>query len=135
MRGVETIRWILYADDVVLFCANVGEAEAILNIIKHTCKRFGLSVSFSKTKTQVFNNKQLVEKPSLFSIGEENVENVRDFVYLGLMISNREKRCYTKLRFSQAVAKFNELRKVLREICSEMTSSTKQNCFAYRKGL
>ena len=99
----------MYADDVALCCKNVGEAEAILNVINNTCKRFGLSVSFNKTKTQVFNNKQLAEKPSLFSIGEEKVENVRDFVYLGQMISNKEKTCYTELRISRAVAKFNEL--------------------------
>ena len=48
MRGVEFIRWILYADDVVLFCKSVSEAEKLLNIINDTCNRFGLTVSFKK---------------------------------------------------------------------------------------
>ena len=51
MRGIEVIRWILYADDVVLFCKTVTEAEQLLTIINDTCKRFGLTISFKKTKT------------------------------------------------------------------------------------
>ena len=50
MRGIEVIRWILYADDVALFCKTVEEAEKLLTIINETCKRFGLTISFEKTK-------------------------------------------------------------------------------------
>ena len=72
MRGVEIIRWILYADDVVLFCKTVSEAEHLLGIINNTCHRF----SFTKTKTQVFNNDALAEKSTLFNIGEHKIDNV-----------------------------------------------------------
>ena len=68
MHGLETIRWILYADDIVLFCKSISEAEQLLNIINTTCHRFGLSISFKKTKTQVFNNLELAKKPSLINI-------------------------------------------------------------------
>ena len=54
LSGIEVIKWILYADDVVLFAKSAEEAEKLLNIIDATCKRFGLNISYKKTKTQVF---------------------------------------------------------------------------------
>ena len=79
MRGIEVIRWILYADDVVLFCRSASDAERLLNTLNDTCKRFGLTISFKKTKTQVFNNNELATKEHLFSVGSEKIENVQSF--------------------------------------------------------
>ena len=70
MRGIEVIRWILYADDVVLFCRSASDAERLLNTLSDICKRFGLTISFKKTRTQVFNNSELATKEHLFS-GED----------------------------------------------------------------
>ena len=113
MSGKEIIQWILYADDLVLFCKSVAEAEQLLNIINDTCLRFGLTISFKKTKTQVFNNTLLASESSLFSIGGNIIENIRSFVYLGQSTSNEEKGCFTEHRIARATAKFNEFRKVL----------------------
>ena len=71
MNGIEVIRWILYSDDVALFCKNVHEAETILNILNDTCKRFGLNTAFGKTKTHGSHCKEHVEKKTLFNIGEK----------------------------------------------------------------
>ena len=97
-RRIEIIRWILYADDVVVFCKTVNEAQRLLSIINDTCKRSGLSVSFSKTKTQVFNNEEIADAASLFNVGEECIENVRLFVYLGQMVTTAENQTFTELR-------------------------------------
>ena len=113
LSGVEIIKWILYADDMVVFAKNVDEAEAILGIICKTCKRFGLSVSFGKTKTQVFNDEELASRSSLFKIDGNAIENVQEFTYLGHVIANSEGGCFTEHRVSRATAKFNELRNVL----------------------
>ena len=113
MNGIEVIRWLLYADDLVLFCRNVVEAEKILQILHNTCSRFGLNISFSKTKTQVFNNEELSNSDSLFSIGDNVIENVAEFTYLGQTFSNKEQGCFTDLRVSKAIGKFNEMRQVL----------------------
>ena len=51
LNGREIIHWILYADDAVVFCKTVEEAQTILTIINDTCRRFGLNISFGKTKT------------------------------------------------------------------------------------
>ena len=113
MNGVELIRWLLYADDLVLFCRNVVEAEKIIQILHNTCSRFGLNISFLKTKTQVFNNEELANLDSLFTIGENVIENVSEFTYLGQTFSNKEQGCFTDLRISKAIGKFNEMRQVL----------------------
>ena len=113
MRGLEIIRWILYADDVVLFCRTVKEAEMILNILNDTCRRFGLTISFKKTKTQVFNNEELAKQDTLFTIGSEKIENVCSFVYLGQGITNDPSSCFTQYRIERAIGKFYELKAVL----------------------
>ena len=96
-----------------LFCKTVHEAETILNIINSTCKRFGLTISFSKTKTQVFNDDNLADMPTLLNVDGNVIENVKEFTYLGQLITTKEKACFTDLRVSRAIAKFNELRNVL----------------------
>ena len=113
MTGVEIIRWIMYADDAVLFCKSVNEAEQLLTIINSTCLRFGLTISFTKTKTQVFNDNILAAKSTLFSIGDNVIENVTEFVYLGQVITADREGCFTDHRVARATAKFNEMRTVL----------------------
>ena len=103
LHGREIMKWILYADDVLLFCTTIAEAEKILNILNDTCKRFGLTISFKKMKTQVFNDVDLSKQKSLFSIGSESIENVQSFTYLGQVISNNTNTCFTQHRIERAI--------------------------------
>ena len=56
------MRCILYADDVVIFCKTVHEAERLLDFFNNTFLRFGLTIPFKKTKTQVFNSEEVAEQ-------------------------------------------------------------------------
>ena len=125
MNGKDVIKWILYADDVVLFCKTVKEAEDLLNIINNTCNRFGLTISFKKTKTQVFNNDSLANNETLLKIGNEIIENVQEFTYLGLVIHNNNNADFTDHRTARATAKFNELRKILTDRAVNMKTRKK----------
>ena len=116
LSGKEIIHWILYADDAVVFCKTVNEAQIILRILNDTCKRFGLNILFKKTKTQVFNNPELASKLSLIKIDNEDIENIPDFTYLGQVICNDDEKAFTEHRTSRAKAKFNELKEVLTDI-------------------
>ena len=51
LNGTEIIKWILYADDIVLFSKSVREAETVLNILYKTCTQYGLNI-FSKNKVE-----------------------------------------------------------------------------------
>ena len=68
--------WILYADDLALFCRTIEEAQTLLEIVDRTCRRFGLTISFKKT-TQIFGNEELAVAESHIAIGMEQIENVR----------------------------------------------------------
>ena len=88
------------------------EAEQLLTIINDTCKRFGLTISFKKTKTQVFHNKEMCEQESHFCIDENVIDNVKKFVYLDKELSVESKHNSIELQISKAMAKFNEFRTV-----------------------
>eukprot|EP00112_Aurelia_sp_Birch-Aquarium-sp1_P022679 Seg649.2 transcript_id=Seg649.2/GoldUCD/mRNA.D3Y31 product="TBC1 domain family member 20" protein_id=Seg649.2/GoldUCD/D3Y31 len=51
------------------------------------------------------------EKETLISVGENEIENVREFVYLENVMTNDDKECVTDHQIAKATAKFNELRK------------------------
>ena len=116
LNGVEVIKWILYADDVVLFARSSKEARKLLSIIHTTCTRFGLNISFKKTKTQVFNDENMAAKASLIKVAGHKIENVRQFTYLGHVFDNRGVTSATEHRRARASAKFHQLREVLCDI-------------------
>ena len=64
----------------------------------------------------------------MFSIGENVVENVSEFTYLGQTFSNKEQGSRTDLRVSKAIGKFNEMRQVLTDKKVNMTTRTIE-CF------
>ena len=115
MNGLELIKWILYADDLVLFSSSLAELNTILEIINSTCKRFGLTISFKKTKTMVFGDLSLSNEKSIISIEGNKIENVDKFCYLGHTIFIDQKKSYTDLRISSALSKFSEMGNVLRD--------------------
>ena len=134
LNGIEVLRWILYADDMVIFCKNVSEAEQLLKIISNTCKRFGLNISLTKTKTQVFGDDDLAQQDCLITIDGVEIENVCDYVYLGHMITNRKDYLFTELRVSHANGKFHDLEKVLKDRFVNMATRRKilQACIRSR---
>ena len=87
---------ILYADDIVLLCNDIvllcndiDELSEIVKMYDATFTTFGLKISTCKTETMAFNvDEEIKAKPSLISIGEVELKNVRVFKYLGHMIVN-----------------------------------------------
>ena len=62
-------------------CHKRGTGQVILDIVHRNCSRYG-QISFKKTKTQVFNNLELMKKRSLLNISGNKIENVKEFKYL-----------------------------------------------------
>ena len=89
LSGSQRLRMILYADDIALLCSDIDELAEIVNIYDRTFSRFGLKISASKTETMAFNVPEHIKaSPSLISIGETPIKNVRKFKYLGHMTTN-----------------------------------------------
>ena len=128
LSGVQRLRMILYADDIVLLSNDIGELSEIVRIYDSTFTRFGLKISTSKTETMAFNVPEEVKaKPSLISIGNIPLKNVRTFKYLGHMITNNEEdpSHYLNFRISSAFQKWNELKHVLTDRRILMSTRTK----------
>ena len=113
LDGTEIIKWILYADDVVVFARSVREAEMLLDILFRTCQRYGLNISFKRTKSQVFHDDALAAIPTLINVNGHEIENVRQFTYLGHIFSNEDVSSSTDYRIARANAKFQQLKEVL----------------------
>ena len=111
MHGVEVLKWLLYADDLVLFCSDLSEAQEIIIIMNNVCKRFGLTISFNKTKVMQFSTD--TEQVNIV-VDNTKLENVSEFCYLGHTIFNNDDD-FTGMRIARATAKFNELGNVLRD--------------------
>ena len=50
------------------------------------------------------------DKDSLFSVGENVVDNVTEFTYFGQTFSSKDQSSFTDLRVSKAFGNFNEKR-------------------------
>ena len=79
--------------------------------MNNVCKRFGLTISFKKTKVLQLNTDTLDVN---IVVDENKLENMSDFCYLGHTIFNDDSD-FTGNRIARATAKFNELGNVLRD--------------------
>ena len=128
LGGLQRLRMILYADDIVLMCNNVDELAEIVNIYDQNFARFGLKIATSKTETMAFNVPEEVKaQPSLISVGGVALKNVCTFKYLGHMITNNNEdpSHYLNFRISSAFKKWNELKHVLTDRTILMSTRTK----------
>ena len=128
LSGIQRLRMLLYADDIVLLCNDIDELSEIVKIYDKTFTRFGLKISTGKTETMAFNvDEELKSRPSLISIGDVALKNVRAFKYLGHMIVNTDDNQYNFLNFriASAYQKWNDLKHVLTDRRVKMNTRTK----------
>ena len=99
---------LLYADDIVLFCENIKELESILTIYDNTFTRFGLTIALDKTKTIVFNvDESCMSSKTLIYLRDTPIDNVRQFKYLGHMLSNENSQTFLNHQIASAYSFFS----------------------------
>ena len=87
MLGDGSINCLLYADDLVIFCRSAKNLQIILNKLESFCENADLSVNLDKTKIMIFNNCGKYLNNYLFRHGADELENVKSYKYLGLIMS------------------------------------------------
>ena len=113
LSGTDRLRMLLYADDIVLFCEDLKELESILEIYDRTFSRYGLTIALDKTKTIVFNvDESVMSNKSLISLRGTNIENVRQFKYLGHLLSNEKTQNFLNHQIASAYAKWSEMKDI-----------------------
>lgn len=77
---------LLYADDTILISESPEDLQNMLNSLHDYCNKWKMSVNLSKTKIIVFS-RGMVKKLPTWSFGNENIEVVHDYVYLGVTVN------------------------------------------------
>jgi len=82
---IEDITFILmlFADDMVIFGKTAQDLQNSLDQLKTYCDKWGLAVNTKKTKVMVFRKRGGIRQNEKWTFGEENLETVNDFNYLG----------------------------------------------------
>ena len=88
--GSRTISNLRYADDVVLIANSMDELQDLVNRVKESSLQFGLALNSNKTKVmkRVKNNQNTKDADHIIVNNNEIIENVKEFVYLGALITN-----------------------------------------------
>ena len=73
---------LLYADDTLILADNNIQLQKALNALNLYCNKWALKVNLDKTKVIIFS-KGLITKYKSFDFGNNIVDVVKDYVYLG----------------------------------------------------
>ena len=85
--GNTNVQILMYADDAVLVAESMNDLQQMLSKFADTCENMDLKVNARKTKVVVFNKQGENENCQLM-LGNEEIEQVNEFVYLGRMFTN-----------------------------------------------
>ena len=77
---------LLYADDTVIFSESPDGLQRLLTEVQGYCNKWKLKLNSKKCKIVIFSRGK-VRKYPIFYIGDEAVEVVSSFVYLGLKLN------------------------------------------------
>ena len=77
---------LLYADDSVIISETINGLQKGLTLAKHYCDRNKLKLNAKKCKVVVFSKGKIRNIPK-FYIGNEEIEVVSDFLYLGVKLN------------------------------------------------
>lgn len=78
---------LLYADDIVIMSETAEDLQNALDILKTYCDRWKLSVNVNKTKIMVFRKGGRLARNLRFMYGDNEIEIVTEFAYLGITLS------------------------------------------------
>jgi hypothetical protein len=91
----KNISCLLYADDVVLLSTSKNGLQTCLDQLHKYCNIWGLTINQKKTKIIIFNKAGRLLNLS-FQLGNETLENVRSYKYLGILFSSSGTFSYAK---------------------------------------
>ena len=77
---------LLYADDTILLSDIFDDLQLQLNVFHDYCSFWKLKVNIEKTKAVIFSRAQLPQN-QFFCYGDQQIEYVTEFNYLGVIFS------------------------------------------------
>lgn len=103
---------LLYADDTVLLAESSEGLQNALNAFHTYCKQWKLNVNVEKTKILIFSKGPLIKKE--FHYNNNGIENVKEFKYLGIILTRGGTFCKAKKHLSEQAQKamYGVIRKI-----------------------
>jgi hypothetical protein len=104
---------LLYADDTVIFSENEHDMQNALKYFKEYCNKWRLTVNVDKTKIVIFR-KGRRRRHTIFNLGNENIEILDEYKYLGIYFTRTGSFIKTKKYLAEQANKalFSLLRKI-----------------------
>ena len=81
------ISCLMYADDVIFIASTPLGLQNLLDTVNRFCTDWRLTVNAIKSRCITFSRKNKKNKKDIFTIGDNPLENVCQFTYLGVDIS------------------------------------------------
>lgn len=78
------VKVLLYADDIVLLSDSPNELQNMINALYKYCTKWCLKVNLAKSKILVFRSGTRISKNLKWNFGDENVQIVNSYRYLGM---------------------------------------------------
>ena len=106
---------LLYADDTLILAESAEELQKALDGLNDYCNKWSLKVNLDKTNIIIFSKRKGKDKQAeVFKFGENNVDVVDDYVYLGTKFNFNGKffKAKTKQVTQAKKASFNLLKRV-----------------------
>lgn len=110
--GGRTITNLRFADDIDGLAGEEQELQDLVQRLDTTSSRFGMEISAEKTKLMTNTSQDLT---SQINIGNQSVERVTQFKYLGAVISEEGSRPEIMARIAQTTAALARLKPVWRD--------------------
>ena len=85
---------IMYADDTILLANSAVNLQKGLIELKNYCDKWKLQVNSEKTKVLIFSNRKVKKENYNFKLGDDDLELVDTFKYLGIHFSYNGKFTY-----------------------------------------
>ena len=88
LDGIDKVNALAYADDIILISTTKEGLQKALDTTQQYCQEWKLKVNHKKTKCMTFTRGTQKEKTT-FTIDGNNLENTREYKYLGIMINKK----------------------------------------------
>lgn len=123
-RGVlvdgELLNHLRFADDIVVFAETPDDLESMVNELATESRKVGLSMNITKTK--ILTNSYYKD----ISIGNEKIEYVKEYIYLGQLVSFENNiESEIKRRITLAWKKFWTLKEIMKNKTIDVSTKKK----------
>ena len=83
----KSLSTLLYADDIVLLAKSPEDLQRMLDTLHAWCKRWRVLINTNKSKCVHFRNARARETTFEFSVGQNRLETVDSYKYLGIVFT------------------------------------------------